>query len=117
MSSYVFRIYIFVKQEKTGIIPEFSIKPAQIPIGYSISYTGFIKVPTDGIYTFKLESADGSVLYLGEKICVANDEPHEIKAVENKIEFKSGFYPIKVLYTSFRHNGALKVSWSGPGLK
>jgi len=34
-----------------------------------------------------------------------------------KIELKSGYYPIKVLYTSFRQNGMLKVNWSGPGFE
>ncbi len=104
-----------VKPVKMGIIQTFNLQPAQEPIGYSISYTGYIKVPLDGSYTFKLESANGSVLFLGEKLCVDNDEPHEIKAVERKIELKSGYYPIKVFYTSFRLKGMLKVSWSGPG--
>ena len=106
-----------VKPVKTGIIHTISIQPAQEPIGYSISYKGYIKVPLDGIYTFKLESASGSVLYVGEKICVDNDEPHEIRAIERKIELKSGYYPIKVLYTSFRQKGMLKVNWSGPGFE
>jgi len=106
-----------VKPVKTGIINTFSIQPAQEPIGFSISYTGYIKVPLDGTYTFSLESASGSVLYVGEKLCVDNDEPHEIRAVERKIELKSGYYPIKVFYTSFRQKGMLKVSWSGPGFE
>jgi hypothetical protein len=64
-----------------------------------------------------LESAEGSVLFIGEKLFVDNDEPHEIRAVERKIEMKSGYYPIKVFYTSFRLKGMLKVSWSGPGFE
>ena len=56
-------------------------------------------------------------MYLGEKIYVDNDEPHEIKAVERPIELKAGYYPIKLLYTSFRHKGALKISWSGPAFE
>ncbi len=104
-----------VKPVKTGIIEAFDIQPAEEAIGYSISYKGYIQVSSDGIYTFRLESANGSVLYLGEKLVVDNDEPHEAKAIEKKIELKSGYYPIKVLYTSFRHKGMLKVSWSCPG--
>ncbi|HEX3048782.1 MAG TPA: alpha-L-fucosidase [Bacillota bacterium] len=106
-----------VKPVKEGIIDTFSLQPAQESIGYSIAYQGYIKVPLDGTYTFKLESASGSVLYVGEKICIDNDEPHEVRAIERKIELKSGCYPIKVLYTSFRQKGMLKVSWSGPGFE
>jgi hypothetical protein len=102
---------------KEGILHTFSLQPVELPIGYSISYIGFIKVPVDGTYTFKLESANGSVLFIGGKLCVDNDEPHELKFIEKKIELKSGYYPIKVLYTSFRQNGMLNVSWSGPGFE
>lgn len=103
-----------VKPIESGIISTFSLQPVQAEIGFSISYKGCIKVPLDGTYTFRLESANGSVLYIGNKLCVDNDEPHDIKAVERKIELKSGYYPIKVLYTSFRLKGRLKISWSGP---
>lgn len=103
-----------VKPIKEGMNAALSIKPAQAEIGYSLAYKGYIHVPAEGTYSFGLESTDGSVLYLGEKICVDNDEPHDIKAVERRIELKAGYYPIKLLYTSFRHEGALKVSWSGP---
>jgi hypothetical protein len=57
-----------VKPIKIDIIHTFSIQPAQEPIGYSISYTGYIKVPLDGTYTFMLESANGSLLFLGGKL-------------------------------------------------
>lgn len=33
------------------------------------------------------------------------------------LQLKSGYYSIKVLYTSFRQEGMLKVRWSGPGLE
>ncbi|MDA3847624.1 MAG: alpha-L-fucosidase [Vallitaleaceae bacterium] len=106
-----------VKPVKSGVIGTFSIEPTEVVIGYSIAYTGYIKVPFYGTYTFKLESANGSVLYIGNELCVDNDEPHGIKAVERKIKLKSGYHPVKVLYTSFRQEGMLKVSWSGPGLE
>lgn len=106
-----------VKPIEKGIVNTFNMKPAQASIGYSISYTGYIKVPFDGSYTFRLESADGSLLYIGKKPYINNDEPHEMKAVERTIELKAGYHPIKVLYTSFRLKGMLKVSWSGPGFE
>lgn len=106
-----------VKPVKTGIIHAFNLQPAEASIGYSISYEGYIKVPLDGKYTFRLESASGSVLYVGGKIAVDNDEPHEIRSIERKFDLKSGYYSIKVLYTSFRQKGMLKISWSGSGFE
>ena len=106
-----------IKAENIGITPTFNIQLAKACIGYAISYDGFIKISYDGIYKFRLESTDGSVLYLNERIFLNNDEPHEKKIVEGKIELKSGYYLIKLCYTSFRHEGLLNISWSGPGFE
>jgi Alpha-L-fucosidase len=100
-----------VKPIKNGMIAAFSLEPAEADIGYSLAYKGYIHIPAQDTYTFRLKSANGSVLYIGDKLAVDNDEPHDIKAVEKEIKLKAGYYPIKVYYTSFRHTGMLKISW------
>ena len=106
-----------VKLERMGLLPAFRILSADTSVGYSFAFKGYIRVPNNGIYTFQLESADGSLLVLDGKLLIENDEPHEVRAVEKRITLKAGYYPIKVLYTSFRQAGQLKVSWSGPGFE
>lgn len=100
-----------VKPTKKGSVPIFSLQPVPVPIGYSMTYTGYIKIPIEDVYTFKLESAGGSILRIGDKICVDNDEPHELRAVQRQINLQAGYYPIKVYFTSFRQKGFLKVRW------
>ncbi|MGB8453241.1 MAG: alpha-L-fucosidase [Anaerocolumna sp.] len=70
-----------VKPEKKGLLETINIQPAEVSIGYSFSYEGYIKVPLDGVYTFRLESTNGSVLLIGGKLLVDNDEPHELKGL------------------------------------
>lgn len=106
-----------VKLEKTGLLSTFNITPAVTPVGYSFSFRGYLRAPQDGIYNFRLESADGSLMIIDGKLFIDNDEPHEARAVEKRIALKAGYYPIKVLYTSFRQVGQIKVSWSGPGFE
>jgi alpha-L-fucosidase len=106
-----------VTYENTGLLSSFHLLPTATPVDYSLSYKGYLRVPQDGIYTFVLESADGSMMILDGKLFIDNDEPHEVKAVERRIALKAGYYPIKILYTSFRNAGLLKVSWSGPGFE
>jgi hypothetical protein len=80
-------------------------------VGYALSYWGYLYISTDDTYTFRLDSADGSILYLGGSLFLNNDEPHEQKAVMRTVSLKEGYYPIKVLYTSFRHHGLLQIDW------
>ena len=45
-------------------------------VGYGIKFTGFVKVPAEGLYTFYTKSDDGSRLYLGDRLVVDNDGLH-----------------------------------------
>lgn len=99
---------------KSGFISTINTQPAEASVGYSFTYEGYLKIPVEGIYTFRLESADGSILCIGGKQLINNDEPHDIKAVEKQIYLKDGYYPLKTYYTSFRNKGHLRLSWRGP---
>jgi len=103
-----------VKYLKTGISPKASVACVDFRIGYSLSFSGYLRIPADGAYTFQIESADGSLLYLGDSLLLNNDEPHELKALARTMSLKQGYYPVKILYTSFRHSGMLKLRWQGP---
>ena len=103
------------KLVKSGFISTISTHPADASVGYSFIYKGFVKIPVEGKYGFKLESADGSILYINETILINNDEPHDIKSVVKQLYLKDGYYPIKLCYTSFRNKGHLQLSWWGPG--
>ncbi len=105
-----------VKRLETGIAPKADTSRAQSAIGYSLVFSGFLRVPEEGEYDFHLESADGSLLFLGDMLLLHNDEPHELKTVSRKAILQKGYYPVKILYTSFRHNGSLRLYWSGPSL-
>lgn len=104
-----------LKLDKTGILETINIQPAIDSVSYSFAFNGYIRVPIKGIYTFRLESADGSVMFMSDKLLINNDEPHDVRKVDKQIALKAGYYPIKVLYTSFRNNGQVKLSWGGPG--
>jgi alpha-L-fucosidase len=106
-----------LKLEKNGLLGTINVSPKEVSIGYSISFQGYIYIPSDGVYSFQLESINGSVLILDGTLIVDNDEPHDLKSVDTEIILKAGLHPIKVLYTSFRQKGHLKVSWRGPGFE
>ena len=100
-----------LKMTASGIAPKIDLGFIGSDRGYSLSYEGYLYIPSDGAYTFQLESADGSLLYIGDNLLLNNDEPHELKAKTRTAIMKHGYYKIKLLYTSFRHSGALRLLW------
>ncbi|MCC8034429.1 MAG: chitobiase/beta-hexosaminidase C-terminal domain-containing protein [Rikenellaceae bacterium] len=74
---------------------------AALPIG--LIYTGYIDIPEDGIYTFYLNTDDGSMLYIHGEPVVDNDGMHSILEKTGQAALWKGLHPIEVHY--FDPNG------------
>ena len=83
---------------------------------FGVVYTGYLDVPTDGIYTLYLASDDGSKLYLGEDCIVDNDGQHGVAEKSGEVALKAGLHPIRIEY--FEHGGgeSLSFHYEGPGI-
>lgn len=66
-------------------------------------FTGFLEVPFDGIYTFRLLSDDGSYLMLDGKMVVDNDGEHSPVEIIGQHAMRKGLHPLSARY--FDHNG------------
>lgn len=79
--------------------------PKEVSGNIGLIITGYIKIPTDGIYTFALMSDDGSWLKIDGNMIVDNDReqsPHEMICQQ---ALRKGFHALEVRY--FDHNGGM----------
>ena len=106
-----------MKPVKSGIISTFSISPREKEVFFGFDYTGYIRIPKDGLYTFYLTTNDGGKLYLAEQILIDNDGLHPAIERTKTLGLKAGVYPIHVNYFQEGGSNMLKVSWKGPGIK
>jgi alpha-N-arabinofuranosidase len=99
-----------------GTVESFVIPEKNSGTNFGVKYNGYIKLPKDGIYTFYLNSDDGSVLLIDDKPIINNDGLHA--PVENSgiSVVKAGYHKIEVSF--FQQGGglALDVSIEGGGL-
>lgn len=99
-----------------GTIPNFDISGAPAPDGFAYVFDGFIEIPADGLYTFYLNSDDGSKLYIDEGIVVSNDGVHGTQEAEGSVALLAGMHSIRVCYFEKDGSQRLEVRWAGPGL-
>jgi hypothetical protein len=85
---------------------------------FAIRWTGKIKIPKDGKYTFFLESDDGSRLFIDGKQVVDNGGLHEMQVDSGTVELKAGDHEIKVEYYENDNDGGAGcvLSWKAEGL-
>jgi hypothetical protein len=62
--------------DNLGIISTFDVDSIKDDRALGYNFEGFIKVPVDGLYTFYLESNDGSTLFLNNELIIDNDSDH-----------------------------------------
>lgn len=101
---------------KTGIVNNFAFPLKELPEYFGLCFSGFIKVPTNGVYTFTTSSNDGSCLYIGDKLVVDNDGLHGVLERAGQIALANGLHPVRLTYFQGGSSKFLKVYYEGPGI-
>jgi hexosaminidase len=101
---------ITAKETKKGIAPNFILPKEIRPNFFGISYAAFINVPDDDVYTFYLQSDDGSALYINNELIVNNDGFHWWEEKPGQVALKKGLHQIKINYFQAKYEHAFGVN-------
>ena len=87
--------------------------PGRAKDNFGVRYTGYIKAPADGEYTFYLTSDDGSRLMIEGIEIVANQcEPEK----SGKIKLKAGYHAFVFDFFEGQITESFSLKWSGPNM-
>ncbi len=101
----------------TGTVATFDIDLRQREEKFGFRFRGYLKVPRPGVYTFNLESDDGSRLYIGDQCVVDNDGLHGNIEKSGMIALAKGLHPITVVFFEKTGSENLEVYRFGPQLE
>ena len=101
---------------RTGTSADFSLVPRMRNEDFAFRYSGYLTVPTDGIYTLYTSSDDGSKLFIGSTLVVDNDGLHGAQERNGQIGLKAGKHAITVTFFERGGGEVLNVSYAGPGI-
>jgi S1-C subfamily serine protease len=97
--------------------PHVAETPSEVgPENFGWVFSGFVKIPADGVYNFTTISDDGSRLTIGDQTIVSNDGLHAASSASGLIRLKPGLYPLRVEYFEATGGQVLRVAVSGPGV-
>ena len=99
----------------SGICEKPDLSMAAIPDHYGVVYNGYIWIPEKGIYSFLLQSDDGSVFFIDDKLAVDNDGSHGAIKIGARIALEKGFHPYKLIYFEDYEGEEVTLSWIKPG--
>ncbi len=106
-----------LKTNREGIINQFELPENNPGENFAVKYSGYIKIPEDGFYSFYTNSDDGSKLYIDGKIIVNNDNRHAPMEVSGLSLLKKGFHKIELEFFQGQGGQHLDASIEGPNMK
>ena len=74
----------------------FTLSKAKRKEYFAIQFEGYVKVPSDKVYTFYIKSDDGSKLWVDDILVVNNDGLHQAIEKSGTISLAAGNHKIKV---------------------
>jgi len=83
---------------------------------FSIRYSGYIQIDTQGSYTFYTSSDDGSKLFIDGTEVVDNDGAHGNQERSGNITLTAGLHDITVLFFENSGGETLTVQYEGPSI-
>ena len=108
----------------TGLIPKSSASVDNFVLpkivrgeNFALKYSGYIKIPKDGLYTFYTTSDDGTVILIDGKLVVNNDGQHAMEEESGNIMLNSGYHKIELLFFQGGGGMGLNASIKGPQLE
>lgn len=83
---------------------------------FASRHTGAIRIPTSGLYTFYVNSDDGSKLWIDEELVVDNDGLHGMNELSGQKYLPAGLHTVRLDFFENTGLAGLVLSYSGPGI-
>lgn len=101
---------------RSGITEQLLIPKENSGENFGIRYTGYIKIPTDGAYTFSVNSDDGADILIDKECIVDNNGRHAPQEQSGTVVLRAGFHEITARFFQAGGGKVFDVAIEGPGL-
>ncbi len=90
------------------------IDPEPVIGPFSVTWTGTLWVPEEGMYHFRLDSDDGARLWIDGQVVGESMRPDTVNQVQADVSLQAGFHTLRVDY--FQRGGAKTITlyWRPP---
>lgn len=83
--------------------------PAEKTGNLAVVFSGYINIPSDGIYTFNLLSDDGSIMKINDEVVIENDGLHSPADKTAQKALSKGLHKLEVSYFDY-YGGVIRLS-------
>jgi hexosaminidase len=104
--------------KKTGTVATPSIAPRDTSELFSFRYTGFVRIPRTGVYTFTARSDDGAAMWIGDRnIFWSVGQSPKTTESWGQVALQAGLHPVTLTYFQAYGPMAYELLVEGPGVR
>jgi len=102
---------------KSGKVYDADLKEfAYLDEQFAIVFSGSLNIAKAGLYTFTLESNDGSRLFLDGKLVADSDGKHTFADVNGRVNLSAGMHKLRLEYFQAGGGKGLELYYQGEGM-
>ncbi|MCB0518187.1 MAG: DUF1080 domain-containing protein [Lewinellaceae bacterium] len=97
-----------------GIVPQLHATAqdfGELTDNFGLVAEGYLNIPKDNNYVFRLISDDGSRLFIDDKLVIDHDGLHGDEAKDGEVALKAGFHPFKMEYFEGGGGNMISFQW------
>jgi hypothetical protein len=82
---------------------------------FSVIWDGYVYIDKDGEYQFGINSDDGSMLYIDDKLLIDNGGMHGSRLFNEYVKLIKGFHKLQLKFQDFGGGAVMELYWVKPG--
>jgi hypothetical protein len=107
-----------VQPRKTGTVSDVTLAPRDTNELFAFRWTGYIRVPRTGVYTFTALSDDGAAMWVGDSnVFWSVGQSPKTTETWGQVALQRGLHPVTITYVQAYGPMAMALYVEGPGLK
>ena len=103
-----------VPPTRTGTVTQIGLRGDEAPEKYGVHLRGYVRVPTDALYTFYLACDDGGKLRIDDQLVVDHDGQHADTEKTGQVALRAGLHAFDLVYFQALGGAALRLAVSAP---
>ena len=77
-------------------------------------FTGYLKIPESGDWTFQCEASGGLIFKIHNKLVLDGDYKYDGSELSSKVKLAAGIHPYRLYYKTSSEQPSLNFQWEGP---
>ncbi|HBM77777.1 MAG TPA: hypothetical protein DD438_06670, partial [Verrucomicrobiales bacterium] len=103
--------------KKSSRTQTINLDPLPVEQDGGLLFSGFLRIPKAGDWTFQGEATGGFILKIHNKLVIDGDYQYQGAPVSGTVRLAEGIHPYRLFYRTSAGKPALSLRWEGPNVE